>query len=52
MSEEMYQAMECRGFNGEYKVRKLKIRKSVAALYCISMILVALLYIFMEGQLK
>lgn len=52
MSEEMYQAMECRGFSGEYKVPKVKLKKSIAVLYYIFIVFAVLLFIYMEAELK
>ncbi|MBP2032535.1 cobalt/nickel transport system permease protein [Clostridium algifaecis] len=49
MGEEMYSAMECRGFTGEYKnFSKFKFTMS-DLLYCIISILVIALYFYMAG---
>lgn len=48
MAEEMYYAMECRGFTGEYKIQKKKINKRLVAFYMICIVLITILFIYME----
>jgi len=49
MAAEMYQAMECRGFDGSYAARKRNGVRKADVLYMIFPASVLLLFIYMEG---
>lgn len=48
MAEEMYYAMECRGFTGEYKIQEKKASRSILLAYILSAILIIILFVYME----
>ncbi|MDO5517264.1 MAG: energy-coupling factor transporter transmembrane component T [Clostridium sp.] len=48
MAEDMFSAMACRGFTGEYKITSKKIYKPVIVYYVICSLMAILLFIYMK----
>ena len=51
MSEEMYDAMTCRGFEGEYNVARKEIFKKSDIIYVILILVVIALFIYTQGAM-
>lgn len=49
MSEEMYQAMECRCFTGKYYLSDKKIPRKIVFIYISLIIAILILFLYMEG---
>lgn len=48
-SQEMYEAMECRGFTGEYVVPRTRVLNTSGVVYCIVVVLYVLAFAYLEG---
>lgn len=48
MAEDMFSAMACRGFTGEYKITSKKIYKPIVICYLVCSLIVILLFIYMK----
>jgi cobalt/nickel transport system permease protein len=48
-SAEMYEAMECRGFTGEYEVPRHSVLSAAGITYCVLIAFEILFFLYLEG---